>query len=1110
MSRHDQEHHLPPLTTIPSSPKHPPSTSPSLRISNTATSRQYFSNLSSAIRPHDTSPSIERGAFSQSPHTSPHLLVTGTGSGTALLSTSHQNDFSHASNNTNHPREQPSPEGQDDMFGNRIKDTRAEPLHVQMKRRPSYRNPLDAQRDMEQDSVYKDDGGRKQKRRRHSPKRYDEDQDKAVVSKRGGIGESFTSLRSGRMIRDLISSDEDDGSPTESSTPDTPSYRSASSSPGEEDEATAALDLWELPITIHDDTEDTSHREGFVDSDMEALRELSDGLADGSEGMYPSPYMVEKEETKAHKKRLSTIDERSETGSSGKSTEIARDRPISIGSDEGSPFLTSIGEDSPILADARVVRIQSVTVGSPVLAVPRPPYKGMRKEKEKRQNKPTPLSQTHTESPATSPPHPKTSSHRPTTPQRTPSPPIPIQAPQPIQPPTAISIRPLPSQSPSPGPETHQTIRSNINRLAASTPTPSRSMRTRARPRKPLGLNQCTPTIYHLTHSLQAKQLFHTTHKKDDRRFSIHSGVKNSPAYCKAISEGILRYYCGETEVQSLIDRFCRRQGEKEVHLVIVEEIAKKTAVQRLMRYMRRSCGIPVLCPVYEFTAPGTGIREGIDTLRALEVFGLAADYSRIRALLIKQILSGRRLTFDDVESVWYGYGAVFRETEIGDAVVCWILFEGMGRVEADKTKVGPMDEEIMMVLNARGYEGLRGVVMREVGRKAYRNEYKASFMERRRWERTMKKKMDEESRVKRKDDGGGGSGTGEVKRMGGLELEKVGEDTDWDLTWDVQRDRYGTKKRIREEDFAMSFLTGDVDEVLAQTGGDRHTEDSMKPRKPTLSLKKEYLRILNSEVGSVRSMDIWDMPDNLAPTIQPLPRGRLTSSPEMQGTHTSFSKNYMRSLEDRSTDSWHRRGLAESLNSAQKGRGVINDKDRGGSNSLRPDRRPKFDRSYPTASVTQEIPQIRRRPPFLQQREPAVAKQHQAMPRQENIRSVRRGRSPTPRKSLPVHYSHTRDIPAFSRVPSIPNPRARPLYTDPTPSLEDLMRKTDPLTGRKPGWKPRPKRLNNNRANTMKSLPPHPSPRSFRTQYQQRGGVLGSIARALRPRKGRSKSLGR
>ncbi|CAI6327842.1 unnamed protein product [Periconia digitata] len=342
------------------------------------------------------------------------------------------------------------------------------------------------------------------------------------------------------------------------------------------------------------------------------------------------------------------------------------------------------------------------------------------------------------------------------------------------------------------------------------------------------------PTLFNTTRFASRQRLTGLHRETYQRSISIRTSAFSLP-YLVDIPEAMLTFYCGKYNVRALIKNYTltppspsflpsptsetepESPAEMTTDLLIPATRATPASLQRIVRYMRRSTmpGVKGTQPLYEFHIPAS-IDMTIDTIRSLRLLGLEADALRLQRLLVFQTISqpARALTMDDMEIIWMRYGQVLRETPVGDALVCWILYEGLGVGDGTRGSVGEVDEEVLMVLEEKGFEELREMVRGEITRRKWREEVRKEFLERRAEERRCVRELN-----KMGVPWGKSSRNKKVGQLLGVDVGEL-EDMRWSMGWAVEeRSAAGTFPTSSKLDRSGSHTTDTHDKPKATVG---------------------------------------------------------------------------------------------------------------------------------------------------------------------------------------------------------------------------------------------------------------------------------------------------
>ncbi|KAH7089793.1 hypothetical protein FB567DRAFT_521566 [Paraphoma chrysanthemicola] len=147
-------------------------------------------------------------------------------------------------------------------------------------------------------------------------------------------------------------------------------------------------------------------------------------------------------------------------------------------------------------------------------------------------------------------------------------------------------------------------------------------------------------------------------------------------------------------------------------------------------------------------------ILDGLETIRACRVLALFADARRIEKLIAREWMCNT--IFDTSSStlslIWSAYFGTFRESEIGDGIVWFVLNE------TQKDAHG-LAEEMWVVLEEEDFLTLKMRVREEVVGRCWRGESRGEFLDRcgrererlvRRRERRARKELERVERIER------------------------------------------------------------------------------------------------------------------------------------------------------------------------------------------------------------------------------------------------------------------------------------------------------------------------------------------------------------------------
>jgi hypothetical protein len=202
---------------------------------------------------------------------------------------------------------------------------------------------------------------------------------------------------------------------------------------------------------------------------------------------------------------------------------------------------------------------------------------------------------------------------------------------------------------------------------------------------------------------------------------------------------GMLRHFCGEKHVDSLIRDYNLRPEQRREEdgealiLVFPERIVDSTAIMRVIRFMRRCClrTTTITKPHFQLHAPPS-LEANIETIRACNIFGLYADARRLQYFLTDKKIPGGKLTMEDVETIWEGYGGGLRDSIYTDALLTHLVYNVLGSDSVDR-------EDFMVLLEQKEFAGLRELIGMELGIKKRAAEDRDMFKMRKELEREDK-----------------------------------------------------------------------------------------------------------------------------------------------------------------------------------------------------------------------------------------------------------------------------------------------------------------------------------------------------------------------------------
>ncbi|KAL1602580.1 hypothetical protein SLS60_005996 [Paraconiothyrium brasiliense] len=202
------------------------------------------------------------------------------------------------------------------------------------------------------------------------------------------------------------------------------------------------------------------------------------------------------------------------------------------------------------------------------------------------------------------------------------------------------------------------------------------------------------------------------------------------------VSQEMLKHFCGEEHLARLIrdyslhpEQRTEDDGEKNI-LIFPERSVDATAILRIVRYMRRCCmrTTTITKPHFQLHAPPS-LEANIETIRACNIFGLYADARRLQHFLTDKKIPGGKLTMEDVETIWEGYGGGLRDSAYTDALLTHLVYNVLGSDSVDR-------EEFIVLLDQEEFAGLRELVGMELGIKKRAAEDREMFQMRLQLER--------------------------------------------------------------------------------------------------------------------------------------------------------------------------------------------------------------------------------------------------------------------------------------------------------------------------------------------------------------------------------------
>ncbi|KAJ4289631.1 hypothetical protein N0V90_010960 [Kalmusia sp. IMI 367209] len=196
-------------------------------------------------------------------------------------------------------------------------------------------------------------------------------------------------------------------------------------------------------------------------------------------------------------------------------------------------------------------------------------------------------------------------------------------------------------------------------------------------------------------------------------KFEFRTSPHGGP-FLTNVSQQMLEHFCGKDHLARILrDYSLRPENRKEEDgnvLIFPEILVDKTAIMRIVRYMRRCCmrTTTVMKPQFQLRAPPS-LEANIETIRACNVFGLYADARRIQRFLTDKKIPGGKVTMEDVETIWEGYDGKLRDSMYTDALLTHIIYNVLGSDSIDR-------EDFMVLLEQEEFAGLRELVGTELG----------------------------------------------------------------------------------------------------------------------------------------------------------------------------------------------------------------------------------------------------------------------------------------------------------------------------------------------------------------------------------------------------------
>jgi hypothetical protein len=191
--------------------------------------------------------------------------------------------------------------------------------------------------------------------------------------------------------------------------------------------------------------------------------------------------------------------------------------------------------------------------------------------------------------------------------------------------------------------------------------------------------------------------------------------------YVTNVPERMLLHFCGEEVLEQLLPSY----GAVQDVLEIPTSEAEGLAIARVIRFMKRCCSPTSHKASGEMRIPPS-IRDGLETIRACRVLGLLADAERIEKLMSRDWMGSEawEMTDETIDLIWSAYFGEFRESEMGDAIVWFVLNE------TQKNTMG-LAEETWWLLDQEEYRTLKHRVREETVARHWRTESRVEFLDR-------------------------------------------------------------------------------------------------------------------------------------------------------------------------------------------------------------------------------------------------------------------------------------------------------------------------------------------------------------------------------------------
>ncbi|KAH7073639.1 hypothetical protein BKA63DRAFT_575923 [Paraphoma chrysanthemicola] len=224
--------------------------------------------------------------------------------------------------------------------------------------------------------------------------------------------------------------------------------------------------------------------------------------------------------------------------------------------------------------------------------------------------------------------------------------------------------------------------------------------------------------------------------------------------YASHVPERMFLHFCGPAVIERLKPAYTSPSDAFFQNVIeMPSSAATPLAIARIIRYMKRICSATSHKVSGEMRIPHNML-DGLETIRACRILDLLADASRIEKLIAREWMCNT--IFDTSSStlslIWSAYFGTFRESEIGDGIVWFVLHE------TQKDTHG-LAEEMWILLEQDEFWTLKMRVREEVVGRCWRVESRAQFLDRcgmererlvRRRERRERKEWERTERIER------------------------------------------------------------------------------------------------------------------------------------------------------------------------------------------------------------------------------------------------------------------------------------------------------------------------------------------------------------------------